>query len=59
MPASRRKGTKTVKSAKRIVFVTTDDWAGLYVDGKLRFKNHSIRSYNIRASIGRLRSYFL
>lgn len=47
MPATKKKGTIAVKSTKKIVFVTADDWEGLYVDGKLRFENHSIRPYNI------------
>lgn len=41
-----------MKKNKKILFVTSDDWVSLIVDGKLVYENHSIDNQTLLSILG-------
>lgn len=41
-PEQYEKGNVSLMAEREIVIVDADDWAGLYIDGKLVYEGHSI-----------------
>lgn len=39
-------------AAKKIVFITADDWEGLYIDGTLVAEGHNIPRHELMRALG-------
>lgn len=39
-------------ASKKVVFVSGDDWEGLYIDGKLVLENHSLEPRQVLDKLG-------
>lgn len=45
--------SKNSQVKHKVVFVNSDDWQGMYVDGRLEYENHTISSFDMMNVLGK------